>query len=180
MLYGLRPCRMHGCPKFMSDLLPATNGLFLGNDSRRWDGSKLLNVSGSGGKTILGLGLVTLNCYESPYEHQYCPLAPGNSITGNSPSAYQVPMVAGTLTKMKVRVTDMNYFGIDVPVYVRKNGVDTSATVIVGGGVMNTTYAWTGSVSVAENDLLDLHFNITGAEGYETARLTVVFEFQPS
>jgi hypothetical protein len=45
---------------------------------------------------------------------------------------------------------------------------------------MNTTYAWTGSVSVAENDLLDLHFNITGTEGYETARLTVVFEFQPS
>lgn len=45
----------------MSDLLPATDGLFLGNDSRRWDGSKLINVVAKEGRpktavtTYLGL-----------------------------------------------------------------------------------------------------------------------------
>jgi hypothetical protein len=44
----------------VSDLLPATDGLFLGNDSRRWDGSKLINVVAAEGRpksatTYLGL-----------------------------------------------------------------------------------------------------------------------------
>lgn len=89
-------------------------------------------------------------------------------------------MVAGYLTKMKVRVTDMNDFGIDVPIYVRKNGVNTSSTVTVAAGAMNTTYTWAGSVSVAENDLLDLYYDIAGASGWEVARLTLSFEFQPA
>jgi hypothetical protein len=35
---------MHGCPEFLSDLLPTIDGLFLGSDSKRWDGSKLINL----------------------------------------------------------------------------------------------------------------------------------------
>jgi len=178
MLYGSKPCRLHGCLKFVSDLLPAIDGLQLGSDARRWDGSKLLNLPKS--KAVVGLGLVVLNCAELPYERQYSPLAPGNSVTSNNTYAFGTPVVAGCLTKMKVRVTDMNDFGIDVPIYVRKNGVNTSATVTVAAGAMNTTYTWTGSVSVAENDLLDLYYDITGASGWEVARLTLSFEFQPA
>jgi len=33
--------------------LPATNGLFLGSDSKRWDGSKLINLPGGGDHNIL-------------------------------------------------------------------------------------------------------------------------------
>jgi len=33
--------------------LPATDGLFLGNDSRRWDGSKLINLPSGGSHNIL-------------------------------------------------------------------------------------------------------------------------------
>jgi len=89
-------------------------------------------------------------------------------------------MIAGTLTKMKVRVTDINDFMIDVPVVVRKNGVNTAAMVFIPAGVMNTTYTWSGNISVAENDRLNLYFLIAGANGYETMRLTFCFEFQPS
>ena len=160
--------------------MPATNGLFLGSDSKRWDGSKLLNLPVSGGKAVLGLGYVVLNCSSFPFEDQYCPLAPGNSITDNNASAFQTPMIAGTLTKLKARVTDMNDFSIDVPVYVQKNGVNTSATVTISAGVMNTTYTWSGNVSVAENDRVNLHFDISGASGWETMRLTLCFEFQPA
>jgi hypothetical protein len=165
----------------VSDLLPATNGLFLGSDSKRWDGSKLLNLPGSGGgKAVLGLGYVILNCESSPYEHQYSPLAPGNSITSNNASAFQTPMIAGTLTKLKVRVTDMNMFSVDVPVYVQKNGVLTGATVTVPAGVLNTTYTWSGNVSVAENDRLNMYYCLQGAEGWETMSMTICIEFKPT
>ena len=164
-----------------SDLLPATDGLFLGSDSKRWDGSKLLNLpAGGGGKAVLGLGYVWLNCESSPYEHQYSPLAPGNSIASNNSSAFQTPMIAGTLTKLKVRVTNVNSFAIDVPVYIMKNGALTNATVTIPAGVTNTTYTWSGNVSVAENDRLNMYYCLQGAEGWENMSLTLCIEFKPS
>ena len=167
----------------MSDLLPAVDGLFLGETTtpRRWDGSKLINLpAAGGGKSVLGLGFIILYCMDSPYEHQYSPMSAGNLVTGNTPTTFQTPIIAGTLTKMKVRVTDMNDFGINVPIYVQKNGVNTAATVTIPVGVTNTTYTWSGSVSVAENDRLNLHYDILGAAGYEVMYLTISFEFQPS
>ncbi len=37
----------------MSDLLPATDGLLLGSDSRRWDASRLINVPWTGFEKVL-------------------------------------------------------------------------------------------------------------------------------
>jgi len=37
----------------VSDLLPATDGLFLGSDTKRWDGSKLINLPSGGNHNIL-------------------------------------------------------------------------------------------------------------------------------
>lgn len=161
----------------MSDLLPATNGLFLGNDSRRWDGSKLLNLSG--GKSVFGFGLTQLQCAGWPFDDQYCPLA-GNPYGTSNLDAFKTPIVAGKFTKLKVRVTDTNIFTIEIPVSLRVNGADSAATVTIAGGALNTTYTWSGEVAVSENDLVDLHFDIAGAEGFEVAYVTFSFEFQPS
>lgn len=162
----------------MSDLLPAVNGLFLGSDSRRWDGSKLLNVSG--GKSVFGFGMVTLQCVGVPFDDQFCPLSGNPNGTSNDGWTYRTPIVAGKFIKLKVRVTNQNDFGIDIPVAIRVNGVDSAAMVMISAGATNTTYAWSGEVSVSENDLVDLHFNIAGAGGYEQAYVTCSFEFQPS
>lgn len=169
----------------MSDLLPAANGLFLGNDSRRWDGSKLMNLPG--GKSIFGFGLTLLQCAGVPFDDQFCPLSgsgnpAGDLPTGTTSDTYRcrTPIAAGKFTKLKVRVTDTNDFTIDVPVSLRVNGVDSAATVAIAAAATNTTYTWSGEVSVSENDLVDLHFDIAGAGGSELAYVTFSFEFQPS
>jgi hypothetical protein len=163
----------------VSDLLPATNGLFLGNDSRRWDGSKLLNLLD--GKSVFGFGLTLLQCAGMPFVDQFCSLVGTPSAgTSNMPDAFKTPIVAGKFTRMKVRVTDFNMFEIDVPVALRVNGVNSPATVTIAAGATNTTYTWSGEVAVSENDLVDLHFDIAGAGGYEMAYVTFSFEFQPS
>ncbi len=74
----------------------------------------------------------------------------------------------------------MNDFTIDVPVAIRVNDLDSAATVTIAAGATNTTYTWSGEIVVSENDLVDLHFDIAGAGGYELAYVTFSFEFQPS
>lgn len=162
----------------MSDLLPTTNGLFLGNDSRRWDGSKLLNVPG--GKSVFGFGFTLLLCAGGPFDDQFCPLGGNPSGTSNDGYAFRAPIAGGKLTKLKVRVTNLNEFTINIPATIRVNGADSAATATIAAGATNTTYTWSGEVSIAENDLVDLHFNIAGAGGYELAYVTFSYEFQPS
>jgi hypothetical protein len=162
----------------VSDLLPAANGLFLGNDSRRWDGSKLLNLPG--GKSVFGFGFVVLMCAGAPFDDQYCPLSGNPNGTSNTRDTFKTPIVAGKLTKLKVRATDLNDFTIDIHVAVRVNGVNSAAMVTIGAGATNTTYTWSGEVTVSENDLVDLHFDVADAGGSELAYVTFSYEFQPS
>jgi hypothetical protein len=180
MLYGSKLSDLSGgCPEFVSDLLPSVNGLFLGNDSRRWDGSKLLNLPG--GKSIFGFGLTLIQCAGAPFDDQYCSLVGGlQGSTSNTPDAFKTPIVAGKFTKLKVRVTDLNDFTIDIPVAIRVNGVDSAAMVTIGAGATNMTYTWSGEVTISEDDLVDLHFDVADAGGSELAYVTFSYEFQPS
>jgi hypothetical protein len=61
----------------VSDLLPAADGLFLGNDSRRWDGSKVINLdaskiaSGMLSESRGGLGKALVPTWTSGYALHY-------------------------------------------------------------------------------------------------------------
>ena len=126
-------------------------------------------------------GFVMLQCMGFPYDDQYSLLGCGiGGASTNIPLAQWTPVVAGKFTKMKIRITSLNDFTIDVPVTLRKNGQATTAGVTIAASAINTTYTWSGEVSVAENDAVDLHYNVAGADGWEAAYLTMVFEFQPS
>lgn len=174
---------LRGRPEFVSDLLPATDGLFLGESTtpRRWDASRLINLPAT--KNFLASDLIYLTAGGDPWVDQFSGIIGCGPDAGtiNAEARVQTIMIAGAFRKMKVWVGDVMDMDVNIPVTLRKNGVATAATVTLLANTSQAAYTWSGSVSFAEGDKVSVHYDLTGLGdvGY-MALLNLTFEFQPS
>jgi len=132
---------------FSTDLIPTTDGLFLGSDTKRWDGSKLINqkmqFGHAGGSptyiywTVAGY-FTWLNSYA----------------LSSVEAARQSRIMAGTFKKLRVYVR-ANGLNQDVKIALRVNGSDSALVVTIPAGTTGN-FTSTADVAVADDDLVGL------------------------
>jgi len=165
----------------VSDLLPATDGLFLGETTtpRRWDGSRLINLP------------IRTKCYfgscPTPYycseQWQWLSIWGGSWVAGgpapDGEAPVKFPIFAGKFSKLRVKITNSSGMTTNLIITLRKNGANTALTVTIPANT-DGSYNSVVDVFVINNDLVDISMNWQTNPAGAYVEATWLLEYQPS